>query len=134
MEFGKEPLNFDSIELNLTTSMVTSNFNRLCILYLLKKIQNNEMQAEQIASNLGISHRTVLYHLDILQDYGLVEVREFRKKGSKLLRSVWGLNSGNTENIKKIFSRIKRKFDLEELDKLITLNGKNLRGSKTLET
>ncbi|MEE9323749.1 MAG: winged helix-turn-helix domain-containing protein [Candidatus Aenigmarchaeota archaeon] len=120
-------VNVDSIELNLTTSMVCSNFNRLCILYLLKKSMKNEMQAERIASNLGISHRTALYHLDILHDYDLVEVREFRKKGLKLLRSIWGLNSENKENLNKIFNRIKRKFDTEELEKMITLNNPNSR-------
>ncbi len=127
----REIVNVDSIELNLTTSMVCSNFNRLCILYLLKKSPKNEMQAEKIASNLGISHRTVLYHLDILHDYDLVEVREFRKKGSKLLRSVWGLNAENRENLNKIFVRIRRKFNLEELERLITLNGKNSRKPRT---
>ncbi len=123
-------VNIDSIELNLTTSMVCSNFNRLCVLCLLKKSPNNELQAEKIASSLGISHRTALYHLDILQDYDLVEVREFRKKGMKLLRSVWGLNSGNKEDLTKIFSRIRRKFNLEELEKMITLNNKNSRKLK----
>ena len=123
-------VNLDKIELNLTTSMVCSNFNRLCILYLLKKSPGNEMQAEKIASNLGISHRTVLYHLDILQDYELVEVREFRKKGSKLLRSIWGLNAENKKNLNKIFGRIKRKFNMEDLEKMITLNGKNSRNGR----
>ena len=125
--YEKGTVNIDRIELNLTTSMVTSNFNRLCILYLLKKTPNQELQAERIASNLGISHRTALYHLDILQDYDLVEVREFRKKGAKLLRSVWGLNVNNRENLNKIFGRIKRKFNLEELEKMIMMNGKNSR-------
>ena len=87
MEDNKTVIDVDSIELNLTTSMVVSNFNRLCILYLLKNSPKKELQAEKIASSLGISHRTALYHLDILQDYELVEVREFKKKGPKLLRS-----------------------------------------------
>ena len=127
----KTTVNLDSIELNLTTSMVCSNFNRLCILYLLKKSPGNELQAEKIASNLGISHRTALYHLDILHDYELVEIREFRKKGSKLLRSVWGLNSGNKEDLTKIFAKIRRKFDLAELEKMITLNNRNSRKLRT---
>lgn len=119
-------IDIDSIELNLTTSMVCSNFNRLCILYLLKNSPNNEMQAEKIATNLGISHRTALYHLDILQDYELVEVREFKKKGSKLLRSVWGLNSSNRENLKRIFLRISRKIDTKRLEKEIAANSANM--------
>ena len=127
MDGEGKTVNIDSIELNLTTSMVCSNFNRLCVLYLLKKSPNHELQAERIASSLGISHRTALYHLDILHDYELVEIREFRKKGPKLLRSVWGLNSGNRENLNKIFARIRRKFDLGDLEKMITLNNMNSR-------
>lgn len=122
--------NVDTIQLNLTASMICSNINRLCILHLLKKSPRNEMQAERIAANLGISHRTVLYHLDILEDYDLVEVREFRKKGSKLLRSIWGLSSENSGNLTKIFSRIKSKFNLDELDRFMVENGKNPRNSK----
>jgi predicted ArsR family transcriptional regulator len=114
-----EPINLDSIEINLTASMICSNMNRLCILYLLKRSDNNCMQAERIASTLGISHRTVLYHLDILKDYGLVEVREFRKKGAKLLRSVWGLNCENENSVEKIFGRICKKFDMKEIEKML---------------
>jgi DNA-binding transcriptional ArsR family regulator len=117
-----DPPNLDNIEVNLTASMVCANFNRLCILYLLKKCQNNEMQAEKIASSLRISHRTALYHLDILKDYELVEVREFRKKGSKLLRSVWGLSAENQDQVNKIFSRIGKKVDLSELGSVIRVS------------
>jgi len=120
----ESPASLDSIQLNMITSMVCSNINRLSILYLLKKSPENEMQAERIAANLGISHRTVLYHLDILQDYELVEVREFRKKGSKFLRSIWGLNSGNMTSLNKIFSKIRGKFDLNELESIICGNGR----------
>ena len=117
-----DPPNLDSIELNLTASMVCANFNRLCILYLLKKCHNNEMQAEKIASSLRISHRTALYHLDILKDYELVEVREFRKKGSKLLRSVWGLSAENSDQVKKIFGRIGKKVDLRDINSIIKVS------------
>jgi DNA-binding transcriptional ArsR family regulator len=123
---GNEPVNIDAIEINLTAGMVCSNLNRLCILYLLKKMPNNEMQAEKIASNLGISHRTVLYHLDILRDYELVEVREFRKKGAKFLRSVWGLNAGNERSLKKVFTNIGKKLDLQKLDKFIMVEGNSM--------
>jgi len=118
----KERINLDNIEISLTASVVCSNLNRLCILYLLQKSPNNEMQAEKIASNLGVSHRTALYHLDVLKDYELVEVREFRKKGVKLLRSVWGLNAGNGQNISKIFKNIWRKVDRGEIDRIVMID------------
>lgn len=123
-EQAREQLNLDNIEVNIMSSMVCSNLNRLCILYLLKKCPNNEMQAEKIASNLGVSHRTALYHLDVLKDYELVEVREFRKKGTKLLRSVWGLNTDNVQNLNKIFSNIWKKIDRKELDSMIVFDSK----------
>jgi DNA-binding transcriptional ArsR family regulator len=116
---------FGSIEINLKSSIICSNVNRVGILYLLKNTRNNEMQAERIAYCLGISHRTALYHLDILGGYDLVEVRGFRKKGSKLMRSVWGLNTKKKLDLKKIFSKINKRFDSGELDTII--NGKKNR-------
>ena len=116
---GGDRLNLCMIEASLTASMVCSNLNRLCILYLLRKCETNCMQAEKIASNLGISHRTALYHLDVLKDYGLVEVREFRKKGAKLLRSVWGLSTRNDKNLNMVFKSIGKKLDLSKLDEYI---------------
>lgn len=120
----EETGNLDSIELNLIAGMVSSNLNRLCILFLLKKSPENELQAEKIASSLGISHRTVLYHLDILHEHELVEVREFRKKGTKMLRSVWGLNSDNMGNVRKVFSRISDRYDISELENFVENNGR----------
>ncbi len=120
---------FETIEQNLKSSIICSNQNRVGILYLLKTTPGNEMQAEKIAYCLGISHRTVLYHLDILREYELVEVRGFRKKGTKLMRSIWGLNSKNTVDTKKVFTRIKNKFDSGEL-KVIINGKKNCRRGK----
>lgn len=116
-----EPVNLDSIETSLTASMICTNLNRLCILYLLKKSDNGCMQAEKIASTLGISHRTVLYHLDILKDYGIVEVREFRRKGPKLMRSVWGLNGENGRSVERVFGTIRKRFDVGQIEKMISI-------------
>jgi len=91
-------------------------------LHLLKKSQDNELQAERIAKRLGLTHRTVLYHLDILEQNGLVEVRGFRKKGEKLLRSVWGMKAGNEDLIKNFFVKMNGNFDINELDALIKRN------------
>ena len=112
-------LGLDGIETSITASMVCSNINRLCILHLLRRTPNNAMQAEKIASSLRISHRTALYHLDILKDYELVEVREFRKKGAKMLRSVWGLRSNRKKSLDMVFSKISKKVDVKALDKAI---------------
>lgn len=112
----------DSIKLNLVNGVVCSNINRASIMYLLSKRQNNEMQAEKIAYKLGISHRTTLYHLNILNECGYIEVRKFRKKGLKMLRSVWGLNFNNKEKIDKALMKIQRNFDPRRLEKLVNKN------------
>jgi len=110
----------ESIETDLKSQIICSNINRVCILHLLRNSSNNEMQAERIAYMLGVSHRTVLYHLDMLQEYGLVEVRRFRKRGSKLMRSVWGLSDNS--HVDKILSRIDKNFNRAELDRLLSKN------------
>ncbi|HJW97453.1 MAG TPA: helix-turn-helix domain-containing protein [archaeon] len=108
----------DSIEASLKSDIVASNINRVAILHLLRSCPKKEMQAEKMSQILGISHRTVLYHLDVLEDYELVKVSGFRKKGQKMLRSVWGLNLENGQ-AERLFRNIERKFPPEEIRKLI---------------
>lgn len=115
----KPPKGLEHIEADVKSHIVCSNLNRVCILHLLSSSVNQEMQAERMAYMIGLSHRTVLYHLDILHDYDLVEVRKFRKRGTKLMRSVWGLKSGNG-HLKKVFTRIKKNFNTKELDLMIS--------------
>lgn len=112
----------ENIEADVKSHVVCSNMNRVCILHLLKNSPNNEMQAEEMSYRLSLSHRTVLYHLDILLDYELVEVRKFRKRGAKMLRSVWGLRSKNG-HLNKVFSNIDEQFNCKELNKRIAMNG-----------
>ena len=108
--------------MNIMNALLCSNKNRVGILHLLKKMPNNEMQAERIAQKLGLTHRTVLYHLNILEQNGLIEVRGYRKRGNKLLRSVWGLNSGNETLIKNFFARVDGSFEIKDLNELISRN------------
>jgi DNA-binding transcriptional ArsR family regulator len=112
----------DSIEIMMKSDVVCSNPNRVAILHLLKGNPRNEMQAEKLAQALGVSHRTALYHLDILEDYELVKVSGFRRKGKKMLRSVWGLNMENG-NVEKILTLIYKKFPPEKVRKIIKSNG-----------
>ncbi len=110
----------DSIEVSLKSDMVCSNMNRVAILLLLKRSPNNEMQAEKLSQAIGVSHRTALYHLGILENYDLVEVKGFRKKGQKMLRSVWGLNSDC--RAEKVCSMIYKRFSPEEIRKILKAN------------
>ena len=116
-----KPKRLEHIEADVKSHIVCSNLNRVCILHLLNESDSKEMQAERMAYRLGLSHRTVLYHLDILHDYELVEVRKFRKRGTKLMRSVWGLKNGNG-HLDKVFTKIKKSFNTGELDQMINRN------------
>ncbi|MCJ7816273.1 MAG: helix-turn-helix domain-containing protein [Candidatus Aenigmarchaeota archaeon] len=118
----KQNTRIDSIEISLKSDIVASNINRVAILHILRNCSKKEMQAEKLAQTIGVSHRTVLYHLDILEDYELVQVRGFRKKGQKLLRSVWGLNIENGQ-AEKIFKNISRRIPPEKIKQIIKANG-----------
>ena len=106
----------------IINGFICSNEKRVSILYLLKNSQDNSMQAEKIAMSLGISHRTAIYHLDILQEYNLVEVRKHKIKGPVRARSIWGLNCNNMEQIKTVFEKIGNVFSEEDLDRFTTRN------------
>ena len=118
----KQNTRIDSIEISLKSDIVASNINRVAILHILRNCPRREMQAEKLAQMIGVSHRTVLYHLDILEDYELVQVRGFRKKGQKMLRSVWGLNIENGQ-AEKIFRNISKRIPPGKIRKIIKSNG-----------
>ena len=115
-----QPRNLADIELKLKVNTICDNINRLSILYLLKKSQKNQMKAEDISSILGVSHRTALYHLTILKDYDLVEVKKFNRRGFRLFRSVWGLK--DDESMDKVFGILADKFGQEKLHDLVKNN------------
>ena len=113
---------YSAFPTDIMNTILCSNKNRVGILHLLRKSPKQELQAEKIANKLGISHRTALYHLNILLDCNLVEIRKYRKKGLQLLRSVWGINKRNRENVDMFFSKVIERFDADELDNIINKN------------
>jgi len=90
------------------------------------------MKAEDISSILGVSHRTALYHLTILKDYDLVEVRKFNRRGFRLFRSVWGLK--NDKSIQRIFDIILSKYTEDELREIIKKNIASKKSSSRKKT
>lgn len=106
---------------NIRNTILCSNKNRAGIIYLLNKIPDKELEVEKIANKLGITHRTALYHLSILADHNFVEVRKFRKKGGKNLRSVWGIKNGN-KDFGPLFKKIEEYFPKEDLEALTSRN------------
>jgi len=120
MQINFEPKDIGEIELKVKLNVICDNMNRLTILYLLKRAENMEMKAEDISSILGVSHRTTLYHLTILNDYDIVEVRKFNRRGFRLFRSVWGLKQ--SKSINQIFDILYNHYGEEKLRKLIKEN------------
>lgn len=109
----------------LLNEYIVTNFNRAAILYLLRKVPNNEMQTERISFHLGLSHSTVRYHLNILHRQKIVEVRKMQNRGLEMVRSVWGLNSINGTQLENLFEKIDRKFDTRKLEKAVKMNKKH---------
>ena len=118
----KKKIQYATFPNDIMNTILCSNKNRVGILHILRNSPGQEMQAEKIANRLGISHRTALYHLSILLDCGLVEIRKYRKKGERLLRSVWGINKKNKENVDLLFSKVVERFDMQELNYLTSKN------------
>ncbi len=96
-----------------------TNDNRAALVYLLNHQEKKEMQTERIAFYLGISHRTALYHLEILEQCGFVEVRGFRRHGLVPTRSIWGLNLKNNELIEEALKKIMENYGSKKLNTLI---------------
>lgn len=114
--------NLDDFSFSIINSFLCSNRNRIAILYLLEKSPEKELSAEKIANKLGISHRTVLYHLNILSDCEVVEVRKYRQRGGRKLRSVWGICLDNEDVVLMLFKKIEKYFSVDELESIINTN------------
>lgn len=76
---------------------ILSNVTRASILHLLSSSPDTlySMQVEELASAIGTKPRLVIYHLERLKSWGLVEVMKTRKYGNRERRSIWGLNAKN---------------------------------------
>lgn len=99
-----------------------TNENRAAIIYLLSMQDKQEMQTERVAFHLGVSHRTALYHLEILSECGFVEVRGYRRHGLLQTRSVWGLNPDNDDVIGNALKKIRENLGEDKLKGLVSKN------------
>ncbi|MCK5698816.1 MAG: winged helix-turn-helix transcriptional regulator [Candidatus Aenigmarchaeota archaeon] len=113
------------INMSHINGFLFTNENRAAIIYLLYHQDKKKMQTEKMAFHLGISHRTALYHLEILEQCGFVEVREFRRHGLVPMRSVWGLNQDNNTIIEEAFKKIMENYGKEKLNILVTKKRRN---------
>jgi len=106
-------------------NFICSNPVRASILHLLVNSAdvNHTMQVEYIAHRIGKRHSLVTYHLEQLAEWKLVEVVKNNRYGSKVKRSIWGLNLKYPNLIREIYTRIlKIFFTQNDLEKMCNIN------------
>ena len=116
--------------------MICSNKTRASILYLLIKSfdTSHSMQVEELSFRLGVSQRVVIYHLEKLKEWRIVEVKKSQKYGDKSRRSIWGLDLNNTNWVIRCYNNIvKHFFDERELEQLTTKNKSFRENGKSLD-
>jgi len=89
---------------------ICSNLTRISILYLLMRSKHTNycMSLKEISYRLGKHPRIVIYHLEKLKEYGLVEVVKNSRNGKR--RRIWGLNLNRTDLIREVFLYATRNF------------------------
>jgi len=114
-------------------SYICVNPVRSCILHLLiKSIDlNHSMQVEEIAYRLGRRHSVIIYHLEQLKNWELVDVVKNSKHGNNNRRKIWGLNLKYPNLIFSVYGHILKYFyTMEELEELCNSNN-NVRSNST---
>lgn len=127
----KESLTDENVEDFLISALrpelnyISSNHIRACIIHLLvnNRDLNHTMQVEEIARRLGKRHSVIIYHLERLLAWKIVEVVRSVEYGNTEKRTIWGLNLEYPNLIREIYSRIlKFFFTQEELDDMCSIN------------
>ena len=104
---------------------ICSNSVRACILHLLIKSRelNHTIQVEEIANKIGKRHSLVIYHLEQMKGWNLVDVVKSYKYGNKNKRSIWGLNLKYPNLIALLYGHVIKIFYTQrELEKLCNVN------------
>ena len=108
---------------------ICANPIRACIIHMLVKNKdlNHTIQVEEIARRLGKRHSVIIYHLEQLNKWKIVEFVKSVKYGTSIKRSLWGLNLAYPNLVREIYSRILKIFYTHnELEKMCSVN-KNVR-------
>jgi DNA-binding transcriptional ArsR family regulator len=104
---------------------ICSNPTRACILHLLVRSRdsNHSMRVEEIAQRMGKRHSIIIYHLEQLFKWKVVDVVKMVKYGDGAKRSLWGLNLTYPNLVRELYSRtLKLFFTYEELEKMCSVN------------
>lgn len=108
---------------------ICSNPTRAAIIHLLvrSKDSNHTMQVEELAYRLGKRHSIIIYHLEQLFRWKVVDVVKMVKYGKTVKRSLWGLNLAYPNLIRELYSRVLKFFyTYDELERMCSAN-KNVR-------
>ena len=106
-------------------NFIASNPVRASIIHMLVKAEdlNHSMQVEEISFRTGKRHSVIIYHLEQLVDWKLVEIVKNGVYGNKNKRSIWGLNLKYPNLIHTVYGRILKFFYTQsELDKMCNVN------------
>ena len=108
---------------------ICSNPTRAAIIHMLVQStdSNHTMQVEEMAQRLGKRHSIIIYHLEQLYKWKIVDVVKLTKYGDSAKRSLWGLNLSYPNLVRELYSRVlKAFFTYDELEKMCSVN-KNVR-------
>jgi DNA-binding transcriptional ArsR family regulator len=125
----KEDEEFIVSSLRPEFNYICSNPTRATIIHMLvrSKDSNHTMQVEEMARRMGKRHSIIIYHLEQLFKWKVVDVVKFTKYGESAKRSLWGLNLTYPTLVRELYSRVlKVFFTYEELEKMCAVN-KNVR-------
>jgi DNA-binding transcriptional ArsR family regulator len=106
-------------------NFIASNPVRASILHLLTSAAdlNHSMQVEEMAFRIGKRHSVIIYHLEQLANWKIVEVVKSGRYGIKGRRNIWGLNMKFPNLISSVYSRIIKFFYTQnELEKMCNVN------------
>ena len=125
-----EPVN-KNIDFYVTTKFlpevrtICSNGIRASIMHLLINSPEtlHSMQVEELAFKIGVRPRIIIYHLERLKEWGLVEVRKNKKHGNKNRRSIWGIDLKHPSWVMECYnSIITHFFDERKLNEFTRKN------------
>jgi len=101
---------------------ICSNQVRACILHMLVKNRDlgHTVRVEELSRRLGRRHSVIIYHLERLRGWRLVDVVKAVKYGDDgEKRSIWGLNLGYPNLVREVYSYMSKVFytqkDLERM-------------------
>ena len=110
-------------------SVICSNKIRAGVLHLLIISPNtlHSMRVEDLAFKLGIRPRVLIFHLEKMKEWKLLDVKKSQKYGNKERRSIWGLDLRYPNWILECYKNVRTHFFTEDELSQITNKNKSFR-------